>query len=870
MKSTKIIYYFNNLLHTFSMCFLYFIGSILLYGININIDNDKNQNITIEEAQNKIPVVNINKPDLNGVSHNYFKDYNVDKNGIILNNGKNVNNSELGGQINGNPNLQNSVEAKKIITEVTGTNISKIEGFTEIIGGNADYILANPNGIYMNKAGFINTPNVTITTGKFVYLDGELTSIDIEKGHVIIGEDGVDVRNVTKFDIISRTAELNGKIYGGKEVNIILGKNKYNVADGTTSPTDGSGEGLALDASALGSIYAGKIYLKSSDKGVGINSSGVMLADTNDLTIDVNGDLILKDISGKTGINVVSNNFVSDGQALSEGTVRIVTNSSKVTEKSVIKGSKVIINSDKIENYGEILGNESIEFTSRLQENNEELYMAEIPSENEHFINYGKLISRNIGMSGKRFVNNGYLTGIEVNITMNNDIVNSGNILSEMLELKGKYFENVGSVYSNDLFRLTFNSMVNFGNIISKNDGMLNYQYFKNDENGILYTFNNLIYEVSNMGTYTENAGIFGYGNNYYINRDGVIIDNSNQMDGTTDYYIDASYFSKESMIEKGIKYTEYNDFYDTNISSIDKKPVVPKNIEIPSFTYIKYISEIDNNEEIEVGNEIENNNNNVNYLDIYDRLEDKNVLDFNFYISLNEIKSNEKIKTYDDTSSDEENEELESERVEDEESEIIRELLNNGKEVAISLGLIEGQPLTEEQISNLPKDIIWFEKIIDNGIEILQAKVYLCAKTIDEIAIREGELKFAILLNRSQNQIKNIEDFNSRKTIEIKSKNENDMAVKISITENGKENEFPKVERKRVVVEVIAENNSPKVIAKEDNNSQNNNDSISKANADFLKFVPDNIHKTEKNGTLDGETVRGIIESLSSLGNED
>lgn len=866
MKDTKSIYYFNKLLHTISVCFLYFIGNILLYGININIDNDKSQSITMEETQNKVPVVNINKPDLNGISHNYFKDYNVGKNGIILNNGKNVNNSELGGQINRNPNLQNSAEAKKIITEVTGTNISKIEGFTEIVGGSADYILANPNGIYINKAGFINTPNVTITTGKLGYIDGDFTSINIERGHVTIGEDGVDARNTTRFDIISRTAELNGKIYGGKEVNIILGKNRYNVADGTVDSNDGSGEGLALDAGALGSIYAGKIYLKSSDKGVGVNSSGVMLADTNDLTIDVNGDLTLKDIAGKTGISIVSNNFVSDGQVLSEKTVKIVSNSSRITDRSAIKGRKVIINSNIVENYGEILGNESIGFTKGSPENSEESLNDETSQESQHFINYGKLTSRNINILGENFTNYGYLVGDEVNIAVNSSLTNLGSTLGRILELRGNYLENIGFVYSSDSFRLDFNSIVNLGNIVSKNDGTLNYRYLKNGENGVLYTFNNLIYEVTNIGTYTENAGIFGYGNSYYIDRDGIIIENIEQADGTVNYYIGASYFSAEEMIGKGIKYSEYDDVYDERILVVETNSVVSKNIEAPNFAYVKYIDKIDNNNEISNENEKgnENNSNNLNYLDIYDNLKEKNLLDFNFYISLNEIKLNEENETHADIISDEEDEEME-----DRESKVIKELLNNGKEVAISLGLIYGQPLTENQILNLSKDIIWFEKIIDNEVEILQAKIYLSTKTIDEIAAREGKSKIAIFLNKSDSQIKNINDLNNRNSIKIKSKNEDAVNTKIFIIENEKENGFQKIERRKLIVEVVAENNSPKVVVKEDNNVRNDEDLTSKANADFLKFTPENVSKTEKNGTLDGDTVRGIIESLSSLSDE-
>uniref|UniRef100_UPI0025DC1127 two-partner secretion domain-containing protein n=1 Tax=uncultured Fusobacterium sp. TaxID=159267 RepID=UPI0025DC1127 len=49
-------------------------------------DQNRNQQMNVEKAPNGVPIVNINAPNNNGVSHNYFKEYNVGKEGILLNN----------------------------------------------------------------------------------------------------------------------------------------------------------------------------------------------------------------------------------------------------------------------------------------------------------------------------------------------------------------------------------------------------------------------------------------------------------------------------------------------------------------------------------------------------------------------------------------------------------------------------------------------------------------------------------------------------------------------------------------------------------------------------------------------------------------
>ncbi|MBW1615580.1 MAG: filamentous hemagglutinin N-terminal domain-containing protein, partial [Deltaproteobacteria bacterium] len=120
----------------------------------------------IDKVSNNVPLVNIVAPSAKGVSHNKFDKFGVKKEGVILNNSLGVGKSKLGGIVYGNPNLQpNRRAADIVLNEVTGVTESKLIGVTEMFGKPAEYVLANPNGIIVSGAGFINIPRVTLTTG---------------------------------------------------------------------------------------------------------------------------------------------------------------------------------------------------------------------------------------------------------------------------------------------------------------------------------------------------------------------------------------------------------------------------------------------------------------------------------------------------------------------------------------------------------------------------------------------------------------------------------------------------------------------------------------------------------------------------------
>ncbi|MGU3414954.1 hemagglutinin repeat-containing protein [Enterobacteriaceae bacterium C34A] len=248
----------------------------------------------MDKAANGVPVVNIATPNGAGISHNQFKDYNVGKEGLILNNatGK-LNQTQLGGLINGNASLKAGQEAKGIINEVTGGNRSQLQGYTEVAGKAANVMVANPYGITCNGCGFINTPQATLTTGKPVFdASGNLQALDVKKGSITIEGQGIDASSSDALSIISRATEVNAAIHA-KDLKVIAGANRVG-ADGSVTAQQGEGAApsVAVDTGALGGMYANRIRLVSSEKGVGVNL-GDLNARQGDITLDANGKLVV-------------------------------------------------------------------------------------------------------------------------------------------------------------------------------------------------------------------------------------------------------------------------------------------------------------------------------------------------------------------------------------------------------------------------------------------------------------------------------------------------------------------------------------------------------------------------------------------------
>jgi filamentous hemagglutinin len=301
-------------------------------GIVVDPSASAGNRATLDKAQNGVPVVNIVAPTAGGVSRSVFSEFNVNNQGVIMNNSLVVGVSQLGGALVGNPNFTGGKSAKIILNEVTGTNRSNLNGVTEIFGDKAAYVLANPNGISCNGCGFINTPRVTLSTGTAQVSGGNLVGFDVENGDVLIEGAGLNAAAgalaVDSFDIISRTAKIAADLHVKGELNVITGRNNVDYASKTAVAKADNGSAkptLALDSSALGGMYAGKINFVATEAGVGVNTSGKLAASAGDVVITADGRIEYKSVNAKNNIKITSKNDAvkQAGDSYAEGKTEI-------------------------------------------------------------------------------------------------------------------------------------------------------------------------------------------------------------------------------------------------------------------------------------------------------------------------------------------------------------------------------------------------------------------------------------------------------------------------------------------------------------------------------------------------------------------
>ncbi len=304
---------------------------------------------SVGAAPNGVPLIDIVTPNAVGLSHNKYDNFNVGTQGLILNNFKGEQGiSNLGGVTPGNPNLNASNPASVILNEVTSGNRSALNGPTEVFGGRADVIIANPNGITCAGCGFINTPHATLTTGvPNIGADGSLTGFTVNGGDVTFegagGNFAAAPAAVDLFDVVSRQIHVNAPIYG-KTIRLTGGASQYNYATGGSTAltaTSGTPE-YAIDGTALGAMQADRIKVVVTEKGAGVKMSGDMAANAGELSLSADGKISIGNGSARDGVTITSKQKVTAAKVTSRQKVAVRADQG-ITLQSVAADSDIVL-----------------------------------------------------------------------------------------------------------------------------------------------------------------------------------------------------------------------------------------------------------------------------------------------------------------------------------------------------------------------------------------------------------------------------------------------------------------------------------------------------------------------------------------------
>ena len=496
----------------------------------------------VEETANGIPLVNITAPSSGGVSRNEYETFNVPDKGAILNNSYTLSKTELAGYVQGNNNMAER-PAKIIVNEVTGADPTSMDGFLEVAGNRADVVIANPNGITVNGGGFINTGKAFLTTGKPVY-DGEdhLQRFDITGGDILIEGKGLGGKETGSLAILSRAVKINAGIWA-KDLHITTGANTVDAKTLEASAIEGKGErpAFALDTAAIGGMYAGRITLVGTEKGLGVNNSGTWSAEDN-LTLDWNGDLKNSGtIYSKGNADLRASHLENDKTIAAERNLSAAAKENIRNQGKLLAGENMDIYAGKtLDNAGHAMesgNNLSIETGDAINNTagtiksggsqqikaghtltNTEGTLAADGNIN---IQTGRMTGDGIVSAGKKagillekdFTNTGRLeAGSSLSLAVKGNITNRKEILSRghlALESKNIRNEETGEIKGADTETVAENTWVNHG-LVNGENVHIRANHITNENTGRIYGTRLSVetHTLDNLGTYKEKAPV--------------------------------------------------------------------------------------------------------------------------------------------------------------------------------------------------------------------------------------------------------------------------------------------------------------------------------------------------------------------------
>ncbi|VTU13424.1 filamentous hemagglutinin N-terminal domain-containing protein [Variovorax sp. RA8] len=226
--------------------------------------------------------------------------------------------------------------ARIILNEVVSGNPTQLRGAIEVGGQRAEVIVANPAGIAVDGATFINASRATLTTGTpQLNAAGGLDGYVVRGGTVSIDGAGLDARSTDYTTILARAIKVNAGLWAN-ELKVVTGANQVSADQGQVSPTTGTGKApvFALDVAHLGGMYAGKITLIGTEHGVGARNAGTIMAADGSGPLSGPGEFVITadgrlenigTIQAARRADIAAESLANSGRIASGGELKIAT-----------------------------------------------------------------------------------------------------------------------------------------------------------------------------------------------------------------------------------------------------------------------------------------------------------------------------------------------------------------------------------------------------------------------------------------------------------------------------------------------------------------------------------------------------------------
>lgn len=284
-------------------------------------------------------------PAVAGVSQNTFREFNVSATGVDLNNA--------------------GVAARNIVAQVTGTNPSVLAGPLAVLGPRANVIIANPNGVSVNGLTVSGIGNLALTSGQVSFNDFTTANGQLQRNVVLTtGQGAIDIGpagltgTLLNLELIAKQIRVDGAVsnlYGdpNAKVRLVAGNSRAEI-DASVSPTDNltpwvsykaqpnaSGQGIAIDITAAGSLASGRIELLVTDQGAGVRNAGSAMATAGDFVVTGSGDLQLASgsVRAQRDVLIASSGAIGSGQVSAGRHIQITSDKVAFTQSTLQAGA---------------------------------------------------------------------------------------------------------------------------------------------------------------------------------------------------------------------------------------------------------------------------------------------------------------------------------------------------------------------------------------------------------------------------------------------------------------------------------------------------------------------------------------------------